>query len=103
MKRFKVVDFKGNPAIELLNNQFEGILVSLGRVAFHEEGDSLRMSFDYDVLDDNDAVYTKEELETEIGDCVMDMIQEGIEKNDLVYTGGIDDNRENNPLEPDSQ
>lgn len=103
MKRFKEVDFKGKPAIELLNNQFEGILVSLGRVAFHEEGDSLRMSFDYDVLEDNDAVYTKEELETEVGDCVMDMIQEGVERNNLVYTGGIDDNRENNPSESDSQ
>lgn len=103
MKRFKEVDFNGKPAIELLNNQFEGILVSLGRVAFHEESDSLRMSFDYDVLEDNDAVYTKEELETEVGDCVMDMIQEGVERNNLVYTGGIDDNRENDPSEFDSQ
>lgn len=97
MKRFEKVDFKGKSAIMLLNNQFEGILVVLGRVAFHEESDSLRMSFDYDVVDDNDVVYIKEELETELGDCIMDMIQAGLEKNDLVYTGGIDDNRENDP------
>ena len=103
MKRFKEVDFKGKPAIELLNNQFEGILVSLGRVAFHEEGDSQRKSFDYYVNEYKDAVYTKEELETEVGDCVMDMIQEGVERNNLVYIGGIDDNRENDPSESDSQ
>lgn len=103
MKKFEEVDFKGNSAIRLLNNQFEGILVVLGRVAFDEEGDSLRMSFDYDVVDDNDVVYIQEELETEIGDCIMDMIQVGIEKNDLVYTGGVDDNRENDPREFDPQ
>ena len=103
MKKFEEVDFKGKSAIRLLNNQFEGILVVLGRVAFNEEGDSLRMSFDYDVVDDNDVVYVQEELETEIGDCIMDMIQAGIEKNDLVYTGGVDDNRENDPREFDPQ
>jgi len=103
MKKFEEVDFKGKSAIRLLNNQFEGILVVLGRVAFNEEGDSLRMSFDYDVVDDNDVVYIQEELETEIGDCIMDMIQAGIEKNDLVYTGGVDDNRENDPREFDPQ
>ena len=103
MKKFEEVDFKGKSAIRLLNNQFEGILVVLGRVAFNEEGDSLRMSFDYDVVDDNDVVYVQEELETEIGDCIMDMIQAGIEKNDLVYTGGVDDNRENDPGEFDPQ
>ena len=103
MNKFEEVDFKGKSAIRLLNNQFEGILVVLGRVAFNEEGDSLRMSFDYDVVDDNDVVYIQEELETELGDCIMDMIQAGIEKNDLVYTGGVDDNRENDPRESDSQ
>ena len=103
MKKFEPTVFKDTPAIKLLNNQFEGMIIILGRVAFDEEGDLLRMSFDYDVVDDNDAVYTKEELETELGDCIMDMIQEGIEKNDLVYTGGIDDNRENDPRESDSQ
>ena len=102
MKKFNVVDFKGNPAIKLLDNQFEGILVSLGRVAFHEEGDSCRMSFDYEILDDNDESYTLEELKQELGDIIIDMITEGVEKNDLVYTGGVDDNRENNPIELDS-
>lgn len=103
MKRFKAVEIGDNISIELLNNQFEGIVVTLGRVAFNEEGDSLRMSFDYDVVDDNGVVYIQEELETELGDCIMDMIREGLEKNDLVYTGGVDDNRENDPREFDPQ
>lgn len=103
MKKYEEVEFKGKSAIKLLNNQFEGILVVLGRVAFQEEGDSLRMSFDYDVVDDNDVVYIQEELETELGDCIIEMIEVGIAKNDLVYTGGVDDIRENNPIELDSQ
>jgi hypothetical protein len=103
MKRFEEIDFKGKPAIRLLNNQFEGIIVSLGRVAFHEAGDSYRMSYDYNNLDDNDGNYTLEELKQELGDTIIDMITKGLEKNDLVYTGGIDDNRENNSSESDSQ
>lgn len=103
MTKHEVVDLNGKYAIKLLNNQFDGILVSLGKVAFHEEGDQCRMSFDYDILDDNDQVYTEEELTQELGDLIIEMIGQGIEKNDLVYTGGIDDNRENDPLEPDSQ
>lgn len=103
MKKFEEVEFKGKTAIKLLNNQFDGILVSLGRVSFIEEGERLRMKFDYDVIDDNDAVYTKEELETEIGDCIVQAIDDGVVKNNLVYTGGIDDDRENDFSKSGSQ
>lgn len=101
--KYETVDLNGMLAVKLLDNQFEGILVSLGKVAFHEEGDQCRMSFDYDILDDNEQFYTQEELTQYLGDLLIEMIIKGIEKNDLVYTGGVDDNRENNPSEFDSQ
>ena len=103
MKTFEEVAINDQIAIKLLDNRFEGMIVSLGRVAFDEEGGELKMSFDYEVLDDNGITYNQEELETELGDCILDTIQKGIAKNDLVYTGGIDDNRENDPRESDSQ
>ena len=43
-------------------------------------------------------------FETYIGDILQELIHEGIEKNSLTYTGGIDnENRTGDPIEPDSQ
>ena len=41
-------------------------------------------------------VYTKEELDKQVGDLVLQMIVTGLENNDLIYTGGTDENRNQN-------
>ena len=104
MKKFKEIEINGNPAVELLEIPYEGIIVSLGKVSFTESYEGgLTMHYDYDVVDDNEIEYDKETFEHYLGDLIREEIEVGIAKNNLVYTGGIDDDRENDFSESGSQ
>jgi len=104
MKKFKEIEINEQKAVELLEIPYEGIIVILGKVSFTESqnGGSLVMHYDYDIVDDNDIEFDKETFENYLGDLIREEIEIGIAKNNLVYTGGIDDNRENDPSESDS-
>jgi hypothetical protein len=93
----------GMNAIKLTESPYSGIIISYGKVAFEEVGDSLRIKFDYEVHDTANVQYDKQELEQYLGDLLQELIIYGIHNNDLTYTGGIDENRTGDPIEPDSQ
>lgn len=106
--KFVVVENRhtGNDAIKLTENPFDGIIYEYGKVSFEEDelNSSLKIKFEYDVLDYNDKVITDmKPFEQYIGDILQELIHEGIAKNNLTYTGGIDENRTGDPIEPDSQ
>lgn len=90
MKPYKILD---DQWIELTEGPYTGIVYKYGRVNLIEEGDSLRIQFDYELDDesrlDNDFVQ-------HIGPILSDLIEEGLMKNSIVYTGGIDENRAEN-------
>ena len=91
-------------ALQLLENPFNGIIITLGEVSFSEDGDQLKMHYDYDVIEDNGKEYTKEALEKEIGDVIIASIEQGLEDNSLIYSGGTDgEDREDNFIKSDSQ
>lgn len=91
MKPYKINDGQW---IELTEGPYEGIVYKYGRVNLIEEDDRLRVQFEYQLddgsrLDSNFVQY--------IGPILSDMIEEGLMKNSIVYTGGIDENRAENP------
>ena len=90
MKPYKILD---DQWIELTEGPYTGIVYKYGRVNLIEEDDSLRIQFDYELddgsrLDNNFIQY--------IGPILSDLIEEGLMKNSIVYTGGIDENRAEN-------
>ena len=96
IKNYKLLDEKdpqGFFYVKLTDGKHEGIIYSYGKVEFIEEGETLRLKFDYDIIDDNDIDVDTQEFKQEIGDILMQMIEEGLSKNSLVYTGGVDENR----------
>jgi hypothetical protein len=104
--RYKTVQNKKTnvEAIKLLEHPYEGIIYSYGKVKFVEEGDNLRIKFEYDIIEDADSIYDTKEFEQYIGDILQELIHLGIEKNNITYTGGIDDeNRTGDIVEPDKQ
>jgi len=104
--RYKTVQNKKTnvEAIKLLEHPYEGIIYSYGKVKFVEEGDNLRIKFEYDIIEDADSIYDTKEFEHYIGDILQELIHLGIEKNNITYTGGIDDeNRTGDIVEPDKQ
>ena len=81
----------GSYKIKLLDTPFEGIIVTLGKVSFEESGDDMHMRYEYDVVS-HPIEFVKEDLDKHIGDMLLQMLEEGVKKNDIVYTGGIDEN-----------
>jgi hypothetical protein len=75
--------------IHLTEGPYEGIVYKYGRVELLEEGEQLRIRFEYELddgtkLDNNFVQY--------IGPILSELIEEGVMKNSIVYTGGVDAN-----------
>lgn len=99
----------GLEAIKLLEDPYSGIIFTYGKVSFDvdEVNDHLKIKFDYDILHDpiNPRTgFVKEEFENYIGDLLQELLHQEIAKNNVTYTGGIDDeNRTGDIIESDSE
>jgi hypothetical protein len=87
LKPYKIIN---DHWIELTEGPYEGIVYKYGRVELIEEDDLLRIKFEYELpdgkkLDDNFIQY--------IGPILSELIEDGVVKNNIVYTGGVDENR----------
>ena len=85
MKIYKIVN---DTWVELLEGPYKGIVYKYGRVQLIEDGDHLRIKFEYSLQDgsklDNEFVQY-------IGPILTELIEEGVFNNSLVYTGGVDE------------
>jgi hypothetical protein len=85
-------------SLELLEHKFSGITFKYGKAEFIEQEDNLTLKFDYDIIDNKHSDINeiseadKEEFKTALGDLLIQMMQEGVKNNDLIYTGGADEN-----------
>lgn len=100
-KILEATDPTGQKLVQLTCSRFSGIIYSYGKVWFEELDDSLKLNFDYEVYESAGIEYDSAELEQQLGDILQDLIYEGIEKNSLTYTGGIDENRTEDSDESD--
>lgn len=94
MKNYVILDdttSDGYQLIKLTSGDHEGIIYSYGRVSLIEEGDAVRLSFAYDIVD-YAGREIKESFTTEIGDILQDILMEQLAKNEVVYKGGVDEN-----------
>lgn len=105
MRPHRTLERNGIVALELTESQYSGIIFSYGKVSFEENEaqDNLKVHFDYEIHEGEDKLEDKAAFEKELGDFILEMIVDGIEKNNLVYTGGVDENREVDIIESDSQ
>jgi hypothetical protein len=104
MRPHRTLEKDGVTALELTSGQFSGIIFSYGGVKFEENEakDNLKVHFDYEIHEGESTLKDKAAFEKELGDFILEMIVDGIEKNNLVYKGGIDEDREDNIIELDS-
>jgi hypothetical protein len=103
----------GLDAIKLLEEPYSGIIFTYGKVSFDvdETSDQLKIKFDYDILYDpfespnnERGGFVEEEFQQYIGDLLQELLHEEIAKNNVTYTGGIDDeNRTGDIIESDSE
>jgi len=83
----------GEERIKLTEGSYSGIIFSYGKVTFDEQGDTCKMHFEYDVHDAAGVPYVQSEFEQAIGQLLQLIIVEQLSKNEVVYTGGVDENR----------
>lgn len=87
-------DTKGNnQIIKLTSDPYSGIMYHYGKVEFITEGEQLRLKFEHDVVYNLQDVDTStNDFKHRIGDILVDLLEEGLLKKNIVYTGGQDEN-----------
>jgi hypothetical protein len=79
-------------AIQLEDHKYSDIRFTIGKISFNEVEDNFTLKYDYDIIENNSTEFDKKEFEHVVGDLIMQMLEEGVQKNDLIYTGGVDEN-----------
>jgi hypothetical protein len=95
----------GLQAIKLTEEPFAGIIYTYGKVSMNadEENRALHLKFEYEILDYADKGLTDmKPFEAYIGKILEGLIHEGIEENNLTYTGGVDENRTEDSKQSDT-
>lgn len=88
---------RGDYKIKFTNTKFDDIILSIYGIEFIEEDDQANMRFNYDVHEGTVSNEDAEEFKQLMGDFILQAIEAGIKNNDLVYSGGVDENRTDNP------
>ena len=94
IKQYELLDEEnnGNQLIQLTSSEYSGIIYTYGRVRLLEEDDQLRVQFEYDIHENPVGVLDPGKFRNHIGDILIDLLEENLLKNNVVYTGGIDEN-----------
>lgn len=73
------------PCLGVTLSKYPDTVFVIGKVAFEEVDDVLKLRYNYDVVE-GPTPTNKQEFETAIGDMILDYINKNT--NDLIYTGG---------------
>lgn len=84
MKPYEVID---DQWVKLNEGPYAGIIYKYGRVQLIEEGDQLRVRFEYEL---EDGSKLDNEFVQYIGPILTELIEKGLVLNSIVYTGGVD-------------
>lgn len=79
-------------SIAYSEGKFAGVKIVLGAVKLEEnkEQDNCTLKYEYDIIEGIVADSDKKEFDNYIGDTLMQMLDDGVKNNDLVYMGGTD-------------
>ena len=104
IKQYELLDedYNGNQLIQLTSKEYSGIIYTYGRVRLLEEDEQLRVQFEFDIHENPVGFVDRDKFRNHIGDILIDLLEENLLKNNVVYTGGTDENRTTNSEQFDS-
>jgi hypothetical protein len=107
MTPFKLIESKSNETIytvELTDGPFKGIIYEYGKVELQEipGEESVKLAFEYTSHTPDPQDFDRVQFERVAGEILHHLIEEGLKNNSIVYSGGVDENRENDSVESDS-
>lgn len=87
-------------SLRLSGNEFEGIIIRYGRVAFEDTGDAkfpVKLHWEYQIVSVPEGMsYDEEKLKRTLFQYLLELIDQQLKSNSIVYTNGVDENRNNN-------
>lgn len=83
-------------AIRDYDSEFNDVVFNFGAVEFPDE-DQPVLRFDYNIIEGDVKVDRKVYFEQTIGDILVELIEQALQKQELIYRGGTDESRNNNP------
>lgn len=94
IKQYELLDEdnNGNQLIKLTSNEYSGIIYTYGRVRLLEEDDLLRIQFEYDIEENPVGILDPTKFRNHIGDILVELLEQNLLNNNVVYTGGTDEN-----------
>lgn len=93
MNSYKVTNEQshGFYIIEIVQGPFKGVKYTYGKVEIHEEHGEGILSFETSVIEGEIDSSLKEEFNKMAGDNLVDIIEEQLRNNEIVYAGGIEE------------
>lgn len=85
--------------IKFTNTDFNDIIFNIGKVWFDEEQEGL-LHFEHNIHEGVVPDDKSDEFHQLLGDFILQAIVRGLEKNDLIYSGGVDENRTDDTEQP---
>lgn len=89
----------GSIKIKFTNTEFNDIIFNIGKVWFDGEDEAI-LHFDYDIHEGTVPEDKLDDFRQLLGDFILQAIVRGLEKNDLIYSGGVDENRTDDTEQP---
>jgi len=74
---------------------WDNIIIKIGQINFKEnpENGTAHLQFNYDVIKGELKPEDKEEYEQALGDAIISHLEEQLKQKELVYYGGLDEDR----------
>ena len=86
---------EGHCPIKIVRGAYKGTTFTYGRVSFNEENDSVKCTFEYDILDKSDDLIEDKLFVDQLGEILVDILAEEIaETNDDFLRSGLPLNNE---------
>ena len=83
-------------AIRDYESEFNNVVFNFGAVEFPDENEPI-LRFDYNIIEGDVKVNKQKDFENTIGDILVELIEQALKNKDLIYKGGTDESRDNNP------
>ena len=97
----------GNIPVEIMDGQYEGIMVRYGKVVLEEKNDELVFDYDYEIVQNPDNIEMSEDLRDQFTAILVSVLDEQItnmpDDFDLLKEGDSEEHRESNTPKPHIQ
>lgn len=78
--------------VKFVDGEYSGMVLTFGDISFteNEDQDECVMSYHYDVIHNPLETFDEDDFKQYVGDLLIEMIQDQLEREELIYAGGVD-------------